>query len=97
MVNWRRGQDPGISTSKTMYEQKELISIGLMIGAFKPLVAIKLLNASTLKELSEIIYDELGIPVYRHEPIRAVLARIEQAFEKELRDYNAARKNQDRP
>ena len=94
MVSWKRGQDPGISTSMTMHEQKNLITIGLLIGAFKPLVAIKLLNASTLGDMTHILHDELGIQIYRHEPIANVVKRIEEAFEEELREYHEVSKNQ---
>ncbi len=76
-----------------MYEQKHLITIGLLVGAFKPLLAMRLVQINDFREMTRVLSSELGIQIYMHEPIRDIVLRIEKAFEGELREYNATRKN----
>ena len=68
-----------------MTDQQHLINIGILLGAFRPLVARELMQAKSLHEFADILYYHLGISIYSGEPIHLIQEKLERYFTEELR------------
>ena len=68
-----------------MTDQQHLLNIGMILGAFKPLVARELLQAKSLAEFADILYYHLGVSIYPGEPIHIIQEKLERYFTEELR------------